>query len=165
MNSEQENFHQLRRLLTVKRYEHPPPGFFDGLSTRIISRIRAGDAGDAGAGIAYFFWEAPWVQRLLSALEHRPALAGAFGLSVCGLLLAGILCSVAPAEPGRADLLSGAQSLAAIAVPQATDPSPVFVSSTNGLLPGHFQDSLFQRSANSQAQSRFIRDDDTLLDQ
>jgi hypothetical protein len=164
MNSEPENFEPLRRLLMLKRHEQPPPGFFDDFSRRVILRIQAGEAGDEAVAIGRMFWKTPWLQRFLNALEQKPALAGAFSLGVCGLLLAGLLCSVAPAEPGRPDLLSGSQSLAAIAVPQAADPSPVFVSSTNGLLPGPLQDSRFEQFGSSQVQPRFIRVSEPLTD-
>jgi hypothetical protein len=164
MNSEPENFEPLRRLLMVKRHEQPPPGFFDDFSRRVILRIKAGEAGDEAVGIGHLLWKTAWLQRFLSALEQKPAVAGAFSLGVCGLLLAGILCSVAPAEPGRPDLLSGSQSLAAIAVPQAADPAPVFVSSTNGLLPGPLHDSLFEQFGSSQAQPRFIRVGESVTD-
>lgn len=44
-----------------------------------------------------------------------------------------------------------------MAVPQVADPSPVFVSSTNGVLPGPLQNSLFEQFGSSEAQPRFIR--------
>jgi len=162
MNPEPENFERLRRLLIVKRYEQPPPGFFDDFSRRVMLRIQAGEAGEEALGFGHWLWQTPWLQRLVSALEQRPAVAGAFSLSVCGLLLAGILCSVAPAEIGRPDLLGGSQSLAAIAVPRAADPVPVFVSSTNGILPGPLQGSLLEHFGNSQVQPRFILTSETL---
>jgi hypothetical protein len=164
MNSEPENFEQLRRLLIVKRHEQPPPGFFDDFSRRVIARIEAGEWGDQAVGLGRMFWKTPWLQRWLSALEEKPALAGAFSLSVCGLLLAGIICSVAPAEPGGPNLLGGSQSLAVMAVPRAAEPSPVFVSSTNGLMPGPLQDSLFGPLGSSQAQPRFIRVSEPVMD-
>jgi hypothetical protein len=157
MNPQPENFEQLRRLLMLKRHEQPPPGYFDDFSRRVLMRIKAGETGDAAAGIGRMFWEAHWLGRLWSALEQRPALAGAFSLSVCGLLLAGIICSVAPAGPGSPDLVGGSQSLAAIAVPQVSSPSAVFVSSTNGVLPGPLQNSLFEQFGSAEAQPRLIR--------
>jgi len=80
-------------------------------------------------------------------------------------LLAGILCSVAPADPGRPDLVGGSQSLAAIAVPQVAEPSPVFVSSTNGVLPGPLQNSMFQQLGTSQVQPRLIRVSESVMEQ
>jgi hypothetical protein len=162
MKPEPENFERLRRLLMVKRHEQPPPGFFEGFSRRVLSRIQAGEAGEEAVGFGYWLWQIPWFQRLFTALEQRPAVAGAFSLSVCLLLLAGILCSVAPAELGRPDLLGSSQSLAAIAVPHAAEPVPVFVSSTNGLLPGPLQGSLLEHFGNSQVQPRFILTSETL---
>ncbi|MGO8678389.1 MAG: hypothetical protein ACLQVX_21315 [Limisphaerales bacterium] len=165
MNPEQENFERLRQLLLLKRYEQPPPGFFDGFSRRVIIRIKTGEAGEEAAGLGRMFWEVSWLGRLWSALEQKPALAGAFTLSVCGLLLAGILCSVAPAESGSRDWVSGSQSLAAIALPQVADPAPVFVSSTNGVLPGPIQNALFVRFGDSQVQPQLIRLSEPGMDQ
>jgi hypothetical protein len=157
MNPEPENFEQLRRLLMLKRHEQPPPGYFDGFSRHVVIRIKAGETGDEAGTIGRLFLEAHWLGRFWNLLERKPALAGAFTLSVCGLLLAGIICSVAPAEPGSPDLASGSQSLAAIAVPQAASPSPVFVSSTNGVLPGPLQNALFEGFGSPQDQARLIR--------
>lgn len=122
MNAEPENFEQLRRLLIVKRHEQPPPGFFDNFSRRVMVRIEAGDTGEVALGIGRWFWKTAWLQRFFSALEQKPALAGAFSLSMCGLLLAGIISSVAPAEPGRLDLLNGSQSLADHGRPSGSRP-------------------------------------------
>ncbi|MGA2863660.1 MAG: hypothetical protein ABSF95_04145 [Verrucomicrobiota bacterium] len=157
MHPEPENFEPLRRLLAWKRHEQPPPGFFDDFSRRVIVRIKTGDLGDEAVGVGQLFWEAPWFQRFWTALERKPALAGAFGLSVCGLLLAGIICSVAPKEPGSQDVLHGTQSLQAIAALRVADQAPVFVSSTNGVMPEPLQNSLFEQFRNSQVQPRLVR--------
>jgi hypothetical protein len=159
MKPESENFEPLRRLLMVKRHEQPPPGFFEDFSRRVIARIEAGEQGAEAAVVGRWFWETPWLWRFWQALEQRPALAGAFGLSVCGLLVAGIICSVAPGQPGSQDLVGGSQSLAAIALPQAAtaEPSGVFVSSTNGMLPGPLQNSLFEQLGGAQGQPQLIR--------
>lgn len=92
MHPEQENIPPLRRLLALKRHEQPPPGYFNRFSGEVIARIRAGErAADS-------LWErlsldGSWVQRLWTALETKPLLASAFGVTVCGLITTGFLFS------------------------------------------------------------------------
>ncbi len=93
MNQNTENFEQLRRLLKLKRYEQPPPGYFDRFSSQVIARIRLGERGEESAVIERLLWEAPWLQRIWAAFEAKPVLAGAFGLAVCGLLISGVVYS------------------------------------------------------------------------
>ena len=90
MSSEPENFDALRRLLALKRHEQPPPGFFESFSHRVLARLETGDRGQEAGSFGSVFAEAPWLQRLYSALTNNPTLAGAFGLIVCSLLVAGV---------------------------------------------------------------------------
>ena len=100
MNQDTENFEQLRRLLKLKRYEQPPPGYFYHFSGQVIARIQDGERGEDRALIGRLLWEAPWLQRIWTAFETKPALAGAFGLVMCGLLIAGLVYSeTADVEP------------------------------------------------------------------
>ena len=93
MKPEQENFDQLLRLLKLKRYEQPPPRYFNDFSSRVIERIRAGGA-DAREGMfGNLFMEAPWLQRLFMAFETKPAVAWMFGLAVCALVVSGVVYS------------------------------------------------------------------------
>jgi hypothetical protein len=95
MNSDSENFEQLRRLLALKRHEQPPPGYFDGLSRDVIARIKAGDQGQGNAD--------GWMHWLWTLLEAKPMFAGAFGAAICAVLVSGILNSEEPgivAAPG-----------------------------------------------------------------
>src|SRR5512141_1935015 len=82
MNPDPENFEQLRRMLVLKRYEQPPPGYFEHFSGNVVDRIRAETAGSGG-----------WLRRVLSVLEAKPVFAGAFGVAVCSILISGILNS------------------------------------------------------------------------
>src|SRR5215467_7319885 len=92
MNPEQENFAELRRLLVIKRYEQPPPRFFNDFSRQVIARIRAGERAEESI-VERLGWEAPWLRRIWSAFENKPLLAGAFGVAVCSLLVSGIIYS------------------------------------------------------------------------
>ena len=83
MNPQADNFEHIRKLLALKKYEQPPPGYFDQLSARIISRIEAVDAGRTT------LWE-----RLGFAFGSKPAFVCALGVVVCGLFCIGILSTI-----------------------------------------------------------------------
>ena len=93
MNQDTENFEKLRRLLTLKRYEQPPPRYFNDFSSQVITRIKRGERGDGYASVGRMLWEAPWLQRIWGAFEAKPLLAGAFGLAVCATLITGVIYS------------------------------------------------------------------------
>ncbi|MGN6553617.1 MAG: hypothetical protein ACTHLW_07835 [Verrucomicrobiota bacterium] len=121
MNPDSENFDQLRRLFALKRHEQPPPGYFDRFSRDVISRIQAGEQGDAST-------EANWMQRLWLMLEAKPLFAGAFGAGVCALLMLGILSSEEAAQFGSDPSLNP--------VAQANNPFATTGSSTMALNQG-----------------------------
>jgi hypothetical protein len=88
------NFEQLRRLLAVKRYEQPPPGYFTNFSSKVIARIEAGERGNAPVlGWEERFWGMAWLQRVWLALEAKPAFAAAFGVMVSGAIIGAIVLS------------------------------------------------------------------------
>jgi hypothetical protein len=130
MSQDTENFEQLRRLLALKRYEQPPPGYFNDFSRQVIVRIQTGDLGHEANLLERLFVEAPWIQRLWQALEARPLMAGACGVAICGLMLTGVLYSdraevtpvalVPVAESGPAPL--ALNSASAPDQPFVTDP-------------------------------------------
>jgi hypothetical protein len=93
MNQDTENFEKLRRLLKLKRYEQPPPGYFNDFSRQVIARIQLGERGEDSAVIGRLLWEAPWLQRIWAAFEAKPVLAGAFGLAMCAFLISGVIYS------------------------------------------------------------------------
>jgi hypothetical protein len=84
MNPDPQDFEQLRRLFAIKRHEQPPPGYFDRFSREVVSRIKAGEQGDR-------VHDGSWLQRIWAALETKPVFAGAFGASVCAVLISGLL--------------------------------------------------------------------------
>jgi len=156
MNLEQDKFESLRRALALKRHEQPPPGFFDHFSRHVLTRIQAGDLGDDAQSMGRWFWQASWFRNLWLALEGKPALAGAFGLAVCGLLVTGFICSVAPADPATLNLTGPSQSLASIDVLPAAQRSSAFVPSTNGIMPQPLQNRLFEQFRETRVQARII---------
>jgi hypothetical protein len=93
MSQYTENFESLRRLLALKRYEQPPPGYFSNFSSQVIARIKLGETGEERANPSLVIWEAPWLQRIWAAFEAKPILAGAFAMAVCGLLITGVIYS------------------------------------------------------------------------
>ena len=93
MNQDTENFEKLRRLLKLKRYEQPPPRYFNDFSGQVIARIKLGGRGEDTAVIGRLLWEAPWLQRIWGAFEAKPVLAGAFGLAMCAFLITGVIYS------------------------------------------------------------------------
>jgi hypothetical protein len=157
MNPEQENFQDLRRLLALKRYEQPPPGYFNHFSDQIIGRLQAGERFQRHSTLETLFLQAPWVQRLWKALETKPLIAGAFGVAVCGLLVAGIGYSERTESPNIAVLTpAGTQTPPLMSV--ATEPTNALtapgpaqaLSSTDGVIAVRGQESLFQEIKSTQ---------------
>ena len=80
MNSERQDFEQLRRLMKLKRYEQPPPRYFNDFSSTVIARIEAGEARQASGVMA-------WLQRFWSAVETKTAYSGLFGATAFAALI------------------------------------------------------------------------------
>jgi hypothetical protein len=83
---------KLQRLLGIKRHETPPPAYFERFPSTVIARIRAGEKGEEASFLSILS-EPGWLRRLFGVLEARSALAGAAGIAVCGILLAGLFHS------------------------------------------------------------------------
>lgn len=83
MNPPPDNFDRLQRLLKCKRYEPPPPGYFDDFADQVIVRLERTTTVRASS----------WWADLVAGLEVKPLLVGAYGVAVCGLLLFGISIS------------------------------------------------------------------------
>ncbi len=93
MMTEDENFEALRRLLALKRHEQPPPGYFAQFSHRVIARIEAEQAAREQGLFGRWLGQYRWFDRVRGIFEGQPAMAGALGLIVCGLLAGGAFLS------------------------------------------------------------------------
>lgn len=91
MNSDQPDFAPLRRLLKLKRYEQPPPRYFNEFSGLVISRIRAGGRDRSEDAMEDLALAAQWWRRLVTAFQNGPVLAGTSAAAVCGLLVMGAI--------------------------------------------------------------------------
>jgi hypothetical protein len=132
MNPENQDFETLRKLLSVKRHEQPPPGYFNELPNKIWKRIEANEVQPS-------FWE-----RILPAFALKPAVAYSFGLIICGTLIV-TMGSVlkSPDAPNNTAIKAVTQPLAISPIPSnmgMNDSAPQIstpdqgVSSTNPVL-------------------------------
>ena len=124
MTPEQENFESLRRLLVLKRYEQPPPGYFNRFSQQVIERLESGERLTEATLFERLGWEASWLQRFWAAFETKPILAGVLGVAVCGLLVGGIVYSE-QVEPTVTTFATGAPQAASAELAQRPA-SPLF---------------------------------------
>jgi hypothetical protein len=132
MNENENNFESLRRLLTLKRYEIPPPGYFNNFSGTVISRIRAGETSESVGD---------WFSKLLQVFEFKPAFAGAFASGLVVLLVFGIVFAERPDSAPQPLLEAMTQNsgsapqlatVSSVALPQ-TDQTGI-IASTNPVL-------------------------------
>jgi len=102
ISQEHENFGPLRRLLVLKRYEQPPPGYFIHFSIQVIARIKAGE----GAHRSLFerLWCDPdWLHCLRLGVETKSVWVRALGVTAWALLMAAGIYAVKPEglSPGQ----------------------------------------------------------------
>src|SRR5262249_26788086 len=85
--------------------------------------------GEDTVSLGRWLWDGIWLQRLWEAFETKPAMASAFGLAVCGMVIAGVIYSDSdPANNQRAVAGSvAAQPSAPWEVAQS--PPPLFAAS------------------------------------
>lgn len=135
-----DDFEQLRRLLALKRYEQPPPGYFNGFSRQVIVSIKAGNLGNGSEASFWSFGAGSFFQRLWSTVDARPVFAGAFGVAVCGFFVVGALLSdngsTATAADSSIPSVSPRLPVAEATVWQKSDPE---FSSTVGLALPNYQ--------------------------
>jgi hypothetical protein len=142
MSGENDDFQDLRRLLALKRYEQPPPGYFNNFSRNVIAGIRAAEAASRVP-------QAGWFQRFWSALETKPIAAGAFGAAVCAVLLGGFIYSGSTSDTPTGFSQGSFPSTPATAQASAVGFSPTALEpfqhlvGTNGFLPSPGGPSIF----------------------
>lgn len=115
MENRPDEFDSLRRLLTLKRHEAPPPGFFERLPGQIMARIERQPSSR---------WEQV-LDRLLEISWFQKAASGAMALIVGGLLLLAIVQpSSNSVSPAGATLPAGsdASSRTNPSAPRSLDP-------------------------------------------
>ena len=122
MTPEQENFDALRRVLKLKRYEQPPPGYFNKFSREVIIRIQTGDRANRAQGFDRLFWEASWLQRLIESFQARPAFAAGFGAAVCALAI-GVVTYSQSLQPTPMPPMPTVEALANVVPSAAVTPS------------------------------------------
>jgi hypothetical protein len=138
MNENENNFESLRRLMVLKRYETPPPGYFNYFSSQVLQRIRAGDAGTSANWVEGLFGRAAWLERLLQVLDVKPVFASAFAGALCLLLFLGIIYAERPDLTSQPVLqaTTTTASLTAVSPPTLSQPTDQMgiVSSTSPVL-------------------------------
>jgi hypothetical protein len=138
MNENENNFESLRRLLALKRYETPPPGYFNSFSSQVVQRIRVGDPGISGSWVDDLFGQAPWLGKLAQIFDVKPVFASTFAGVLCLLLFLGIIYSERPEFTSQPTMQAAttAASLAAVSPTTLSQPADEIgiVSSTNPVL-------------------------------
>jgi len=140
MENENENFDKLTKLLTLKRHELPPPGYFNKLPGEVVSRIRAERASQNMDVMSKLNAEAPWLMKFWGAVAGKPIFAVSFGTAICALILSAIFFAEKPPDQSP---LAGSRNAAS--VPMVAGPSvgagaeqPLLLASTNQNPPNLF---------------------------
>ena len=79
-----EEFESLRKLLALKKYEQPPPGYYRRLPDQIRARIKADE--DLSKESGWWTW-------MVARFDARPAMVCVYGCGLSALLLLGFRVS------------------------------------------------------------------------
>jgi hypothetical protein len=85
-----EQFDRLLQLLAIKRYEQPPPGFFERFPREVHLRILA-QSNSSRTWVSKLGEESNWFRHIVALLDKRPYLAGVAGVMATGLVVSAIL--------------------------------------------------------------------------
>ncbi len=88
MNESEQQFDNLRQLLKLKQHEIPPPGYFAGFSSQIISSIQEERAASRPTQSST---SPSWLTQFLSVFDSRPGLLGGLATSMVLFLVLGIV--------------------------------------------------------------------------
>jgi len=110
MNSNSSDFETLRKLLALKRYEQPPPGYFRRLPDQIAARLERGEG------------QSLWA-KFVGQFIFRPALAYSFALAAFSALTFSLVYSVRTAPQESAQLPGNGWQSGAEALATQSDPS------------------------------------------
>jgi anti-sigma factor RsiW len=104
MNTEPQNFEQLRAILALKRHEVPPPRFFQDFPDKVMGRLHLQQHEEEAP--------LPWWQQLLPMFELRSA--AVFGVFVVfgGLLVGSIILAAQQDAATQTASVSGPEHLA-----------------------------------------------------
>ena len=87
MSNANNNFQDLKKLLKLKRHEIPPPGYFNGFSDNVVSRIRGGEAGGYGSFFERLQDDSPLLANFLAVFHAKPGIVGALATCACLMVL------------------------------------------------------------------------------
>jgi hypothetical protein len=85
MSYPEEQFDDVRRLLRCKRYEQPPPAYYNAFSDTVIARLEAEETTANSS----------WWSRLVERFDAKPVVVCAYGVAASGLLFFGFSLSQA----------------------------------------------------------------------
>jgi hypothetical protein len=80
MHPDQDPSEKLLKLLVIKRYEQPPPGFYNRFSSGVLTRLES-----AKPAAAPSLW-----QRMFEAVLDRSIVVGAYGCLVVAMVVTGL---------------------------------------------------------------------------
>lgn len=137
----ENDFPEVRRLLSLKRHEQPPPGYFDHFSRNVIAALREERRNRANAHRPD---NVPlWIVRFAERLQARPVFAAALGAGLCALVIGTILAYEKDTQ-GPVDIPSliseitpdvqagpAVEPIVAGMEPVSTDPAAILIASNN----------------------------------
>ncbi len=127
MNPDHNNndFDQLRKLLALKRYEIPPPRYFNEFSGQVMARLSRPQRDPL-----------TWWERLGFSFDLKPAFMCGLGVVICGLLSFGIIGAMQISDSDGASMARDSFSVSPM-------PDPTIA----GIVPAPASDSIAHRSA------------------